>query len=444
MNRFSRRRLLAGLAAGAAAWPIAHLVGGPSRARAGGVAERLIVFYFPDGIAGRSASGDPNVFDAHGGAGGPMLSEILAPLAPFASRCTFVNGLSMGPADEGSHPGGAKKLLTATDGGYGESIDRVLARTVGATTATQHLYLGVQANADSASGDKHISYPSAGITATPEDDPVRAFSRLFTGATPMPPGTSGVDSSILDVASADLADLRARLGATERTKLDLHADALRQVEMRLSSMTMTMGDCSMPSLGLPALDGAALYAPESFASLLEAQTDVMVTAMACGLTRVGVMQCSHHTSELIMSRIMGSSMYDPGYDMRSHQASHYGASHDLTNRLYSSYVQQRTWWVERFASLLAALDARPEGDGTMLDHSMVLLCSEVSDGNTHLHGDMPFVIGGTAGGRIPGGRVLDTGGARHAGLLVSLAQAMGSSMGTFGDTGSGPLSGLLV
>jgi hypothetical protein len=170
----------------------------------------------------------------------------------------------------------------------------------------------------------------------------------------------------------------------------------------------------------------------------------MVTAMACGLTRVGVIQNSVHTSELVMSRIMGSAMYDPSYDMRSHQASHYGSSHNLGDRLYRAYVQQQGWWVDRFAALLGALDAMPEGTGTMLDHSIVLLCSEVSDGNTHLHGDMPFIIGGTAGGCIPGGRVLETGGARHAGLLCGIAQAMGSTISTFGDTGSGPLAGLLA
>ena len=452
--RISRRRLLAGLAGTAAAYPLSRLFGGASVAHAGGAdARRLIVFYFPDGIAGTSQDGEASLWPARNEGGRVALSELLSPLDAFADRCTFVNGLDMGRTDEGSHPGGAKKLLTATDGGNGESIDQLLARTVGARSPYRHLYLGVQANASSASGDKHVSYPSAGISVPPEDDPIRAYERLFGGATP-PPGMTGddvtaVDRSILDTASADLAELRARLGTAERVKLDLHADALRQVEARLAAMGGMMGgggtgDCTAPSLGVGALDAAALYAPESFATLLRAQTELMVTAMACGLTQVGVMQCSHHTSELVMSRIMGSEMYDPGYDMRSHQASHYGARHDRSNRLFNAFVQQRRWWVSRFADLLDALDARRERDGTMLDHSIVVLCSEVSDGNTHLHSDVPFVIGGTAGGRIPGGRVLDRGGHRHGRLWVSVAQAMGSGITRFGDSGDGPLEGLLT
>ena len=107
--------------------------------------------------------------------------------------------------------------------------------------------------------------------------------------------------------------------------------------------------------------------------------------MACGLTKVGVIQGSQHTSELIMSRFRDTEMYDAGFDMRSHQASHYGARHDRSNRLYSDFVKQVNWWVSQYAYLLQQLRARPEGDGTMLDHSVVLLCTEVSDGNTHSH-----------------------------------------------------------
>ena len=79
----------------------------------------------------------------------------------------------------------------------------------------------------------------------------------------------------------------------------------------------------------------------------------------------------------------------------------------------------------------------------MLENSTVLLCTEVCDGNTHLHDDMPFVLAGQAGGCIETGRVFDAGGQRHAGLLASIAHAMGEPVGGFGDTNTGPLAGLL-
>lgn len=443
MIRMPRRAWMGGLLGAAAAWPLGSLLGA-SRARASGRAERLIVFYFPDGIAGRSQDGEPGLFDAREEAGRVVLGELLGPLGAIAAQCTFVNGLNMGAADEGSHPGGAKKLLTATDGGMGESIDQRLARGIGADAPFRHLYLGVQATVGGASGDKHISYPSPGLSTPPEDDPVRAFSRLFAGAGPTSgPDPRAIDRSILDVALADLRDLRTRLGGAERARLDLHAEALREVEMRLAAGS-TIGSCEMPGAELPSIPASELHAPERFDEIVRAQIEVMVTAMACGLSRIGVLQCAHHTSELVMSRIPGTEMFDPGYDMRSHQASHYGARHDRGNRLFTSYLAQRRYFVDRFRMLLEALAARPEGDGTMLDHSVVLLASEVSDGNTHSHHDMPFVIGGRGGGCLAPDRVLAASGRRHAELLVALAQALGEPIDRFGDTASTALPGLLV
>jgi hypothetical protein len=162
------------------------------------------------------------------------------------------------------------------------------------------------------------------------------------------------------------------------------------------------------------------------------------------MTRIGVIQSSYHTSELIMSRFMSTQMYDPSFDMRSHQASHYGASHDLTHREYRAFAQQVKWWVEQYAYLLAQLAARPEGQGTMLDESLVLLCSEIADGNTHLHDDMPFVLAGGGSGTIQTGRTMDVGYRRHGDLFVALAQAMGDGISSFGDASSGPLPGLLA
>lgn len=451
----SRRKLLAGLVGGAAAWPLSRLASsslfpglgdGIARASAGS-ARRLIVFYFPDGVAGRSQDGEGSLWPARYDAGRVVLSELLEPLSDRARDCVFIDGLSMGGTDEGSHPGGAKKLLTATDGGRGESIDQRLARTVGASAPFRHLYLGVQANADSPPSDTRISYSGPEITAAPEDDPVRAFGRLFGEGVMPTPGEDprALDRSILDVASQDLDSLRARVGGAERAKLELHAEALREVEARLAALSggMTGGDCEAPTLGWSGMPSSALHQPENFDQLLRAQIDLTVTAMACGLTKVGVVQCSRHTSELIMSRIPETTFHDPGFDMRSHQASHYGARHDRGNRLFTSFLAQRRYFVDRFRYLLDALAARPEGDGTMLDHSLVLLTSEVSDGNTHSHQDMPFVLAGRGGGCVTTDRVLSHGGRRHGELYVSVARAMGEPMSAFGDSASEPLPGLL-
>ncbi len=452
----NRRQLLAG---GGSALLFGNLLRRKSRRayadHEGERAQRLIVFYFPDGIVGASQSGEPSWWHAYSEGGGVGLPAQLASLEPYKNRCVFFRGLSMGGTDAGSHPGGARKLLTGVDGGNGMSIDRYLASTVGADRPYRHINLGAMANHNGASGDKHISYPSAGVSAPPEDNPAAAFSNLFGDVQPGTGGGTGEPSAkarrrltAIDFAKGDLERLRSDLDDREQAKLSLHLEAFREVELRLGGMGggggSTGTDCSMPYVNLDGVDQGLLYDPARFPAILRAQTDVMVQAMACGLSRVGVIQGSHHTSELIMSRFEGTEMYDPGFDMRSHQASHYGASHDLGHREFRDYVAQRTWWAEQFSYLLQELDARPEGDGSMLDHSLVLLCSEVSDGNTHSHDDMPFILAGGGGGTIRTGQLWQSGYHRHGDMLAALAHAMGEPVGGWGQNSGGPLPGLLV
>jgi len=440
----SRRRLLQLGGAAAITAPLwRHLRAHTTPPRA----KRLIVFYFPDGIVGASQAGEPSLWTPSGGETSFVLPDLLAPLAPYRNSCVFFRGLSMGATDSGSHPGGAKKLLTATDGGNGISIDQHLANSVGSGDPFKLLYLGAQANANNPAGDMHISYVSPGFTTPPDDDPVAVFDRVF-GSTGTTTGGGSNDArnarriSVLDNARAELEALEGQLGATEKAKLDLHLEGVREVETRIQMLGSTTATCTMPSIDATGLDSSVLYAPERFPQILKAQIDIMVQAMACGMTRVGVIQGAHHTSDLIMSRFANTEMFDPGFDMRSHQASHYGANHDLTHREYKAFAQQVKWWVSQYAYLLSQLAARPEDNGTMLDNSLVLLCSEIADGNTHLHDDMPFVLAGGGGGTIRTGRFMDVGYRRHGELLVSIANAMGDAIGSFGDSGFGPLPNL--
>lgn len=410
-----------------------------------GIARRVIFFYFPDGIVGPSQNGDASKFHCSGGEFDFHMPSNLDSLGPWRDRCLFFNGLSLGGTDAGSHPGGAKKLLTAADGGQGESIDQFLSRTAGAGAYWRHLYLGAQANVNGASGDKHIVYPTPGQSMAPQDDPRAAFERLFGGAPSGGTGSAGaVDprrATVIDHVLGELISLRTRLGKIEAAKLDLHIEAAREVEARISAVAPEGlgGSCEEPDLDTAGLQDHELYAPERFPDILRSQIDLTVLAMRCGLTQVGTIQCSHHTSELIMSRFAGTEMHDPGYDMRSHQASHYGSAHDPAKLEYYRFEQQRQWFVGQFSYLLEQLDATPEGDGTMLDHSICVLCSEVSDGNTHSHDQMPFIVAGGAGGYWSTGRLLDYGYRRHADLWITVARAMGQDINRFGWDSSGPL-----
>ena len=431
----SRRRFLSG----AATLPLSGLI---SNAYAQPyTAKRVIFVYFPDGVPGASQSGDSSLWHCSGSELDFSMPAVIEPLVPWKNSCIFFRGLTSGPTDDGSPPGAAKKLLTAVDHGGGESIDQFLGRTVGHNAPWRNLYLGVQANYNNASGDKHIVYPAANTTMSPQDNPAQAFQDLFGSYTPsseqQTEPTYNRRAEILAALEEEARTLRQSLGGIEKDKLDYHISSIQELSTRFDSTeeTASTGEsCIAPYLDTSSIGN--LYDPGSFPAICKAQMDLTILAMECNMTKVATIQLSHHTSELIMSRFSGSEMYDPNYDMRSHQASHYGSNHNWDSREFTAFVQQRKWFVQQYVYLLEQLHARPEGSGTMLDNSIVVLCSEVADGNTHSHYDLPIIISGGGGGSIRGGRLLSMENQSHGDLWAGLAHAMGEPIASFGS-GSG-------
>lgn len=447
-NNTTRRGFLKALGGAALALPFYQMLRSPRAAHANNVAKRVIFFYFPDGVGMPTDNDLATSWHPTGSETNFTLSNQLEPLAPFKDDCVFIRGLTMGGTGAGSHPEGAKKLLTGVDGGNGQSLDQYLAGTVGAQSPWHHLYLGAMSKINRTtprSADSYITYVGPGQTITPEDDPRLAFQGLFGGGGQVPGGEPSAPDprkvSVIDGVLGDLNTLKGQLGGVEAAKLDMHIESAREVEKRikgLGTQPPPSASCDNPSVA--ALLDEDIYNDAMFPEVLRAQIDVMVLAMACGLTKVGTLQASYHTSELIMSRFPNTEMSMPNFDMRSHQASHYGNPGD---QLFTHFKNQRRWWAAQFAYLLEQLRSRPDGDGTMLDTSLVVLCSEVSDGNTHSHDNMPFVLAGRAGGAISTGRLLQYNYVRHSNLLSGIAHAMGQPT-CFGQDCSGPLSGLLT
>lgn len=433
MNALSRRTLLRLLTGSVVGLPLL------GRAQVTPRIKRLIVFYFPDGVpapTGEASRFHPTGTDTHF-----ALPAVLQPLAGLKNDCTFFTGLSLGPNGAGSHPEGAKKLLTGVDGGNGESLDQYLARRVGGSTPFPHLCLGAMATVNNPSSDKFVSYTGPGQTVAPEDNPVRAFTRLFGGGV-TDGGTSAPDDgtgSVLDLVLADLNDLRNRVDAGTQRRLDQHLTAVREVEQRVRATPVPPPtDCQHPTVDLTGVDTNNLFDAARFPAVLCSQMDVLVTAMACGLNRVGVLQASQHTSELMMSAF--PPLARPGFFMRSHEASHYGRSSDAK---FGAYTDQRTWLMSQVAYLANQLRARPEGTGTMLDSTLILACSEVCDGNEHGHDNVPlFLVGGRAAVRT--GRLFNLGYRRHSDLLLTIARAMGEPLTSWGQGGSGVIEGVLL
>jgi hypothetical protein len=429
--KITRRGFVRGLGA-ASVLSTAGLATFVKRARAVPPARALFV-YVPDGCV-------PSRWHATGSERGFTLPDMSSPLEAIRDECVFLDGLSM-YAGGNTHEGGAAKVLTGVSD---ESIDIYLGGAVGAASPFESIQLGVGATFQNGSGS--ISYVG-GTTLLPEDNPLQAFERLF-GA----PGGDDLEAmqrrarraSVLDRVASDVTTLRDRLGGTERVKLDTFLESLEQVERRLAGAgTAACGGTTWNSEGFT--DNPMDYYPrtfhkeENFGLIGKLQMDLMVLALGCGATQIGTLMWSHAVSP---TRLLETTS-----PMGNHDASHCGGP---TTAMADNFAVMKRWFMERFVYLVRALDAVPDEEGTLLDNTVVLLCSELGDSDLHDHHRVPFVVAGGSRLGLTGGRFLDYRGshagenAPHTKLLVSIARAVGAPVDRFGydGHGTGPLEGL--
>ncbi len=394
--------------------------------------KRAVFFFIPDGCI-------PSLFHPTGSEFSFTLSPMTKPLEAVKNRCVFVSGLTMYEGG-GSHEGGVAKVLT---GNNTLSMDVFLGQQIGQSSKFSSLYLGVHGTHE---GNTFFSYLPGNKARTPEDNPVAAFRGIFGTPGGAAAGAADPRASVLDVSRRELASLSARLGSIERAKLDLHMTALREVEQRIqaaSAPTTTGGSCQPATFnreGFTVPEGfngypAIFNREENFELVGKLQMDLAVQALACDVTRVVSIQWSHPVSPTAMAFT--------GSTQRHHDASHYGNPDSSTA---ANFVLLQAYYTGRLAYLINELAKRPDGDGTLLDSTLILLFSELGDSNVHSHDDMPFILAGGAGGALRGGRFLNYPKEAHSKLLVSVANAMDVPINSFGYTGrgTGGLPGLLA
>jgi hypothetical protein len=444
----NRRRLLQGSLLGAAAFPLLDAT--RARGQAGAYPRRLLIFYTPNGTI--DAEWRPT-----GGETDFTFGRILQPLEPFRDKLIVLGGMQMPLADSGfgsHHTRGVGGLLTGRailEGTFesagpptagwasGISIDQHIAKTLAPPTAFRSLELGVHVVDAEVRGRLSYSGPSAPLP--PIESPYAAFDRVFAGVTP---GTTDPSlealrrkrQTVLGLVREELGDARLRVGGEDRLKLDAHLEAIQDIERRLAGPTAPAGGagCTPPALR----QGFDVQLPDQMPLVGQSQMDVLATAFACDLTRIATLQWTHAESDHAFPFL--------GIDQFHHTMSHAGDS-DATAQ--ENLTQINIWYAEQLAYLLGRLASYPEGDGTLLDNTVVLWCNEVGKGNNHEHRDLPFLLAGSCGGHFATGRFVDyqTSGAAghpHNDLLVSLANAMGTADTSFGDPEhcTGPLPGL--
>ena len=420
----SRRSFLRGLAASSLTLPFTRLLNGTAHADEG-VPKRLFIFFTPNGTIPNKLwpTGTQDNFSFNSG-------SIWEPLSTLKDDLVFIKGLEFYNAT--NHEAGMAAMLTNNGGSGTEtnnySLDQVIASHIGGSTRFSSLELGVQTSAWGGSSQTRMSYAGSGVYVTPDDNPSNVYQRMFgellVGAEEATQRRTR-RQSILDINRAQLGELRSRLGAEERIKLEAHTESLAQLENTINAVPQ----CA-PS---EAPDGLVTYNNEDFPDIAQAQMDLAVTALACDMTRVVSLQMSHTVGP-------------PVYTWLGVNEGHHSLSHGADGtHAATDYVTCERWHSEQFASLIQKLKAQPdpESGGSLFDSTLVVWAKELGDGRMHICTDVPFVLGG--GGAFTGGRYLDVGHAYHSKLLVSIAQAFGINIDTFGDpaSGNGGLEGLV-
>ena len=430
----TRRRLIRGIVNGGLALPLSGLLARAAQAQDAAAPKRLICFFIPDGCSQPHwhPSGTETSF---------TLPSMTRTLDGIKSDLVFLRGLNMYSGGS-THEGGCAKVLTATGD---VSIDVFVGQNYKSVTPHASLHLGIAASHEN--GGNYVSFLGKGQPITPEDNPKRAFERLY-GNPAAADQSKNRRLSVLDCAKNDLGGLQSRLGSAERQKLELHMESLRAVERRVNETSTGGGSCANPvwnTQGWTPPDPDNGYPKyhnrdDQFAAVGKLQMDLAVLALQCDLTRSITLQWSHPVSPTSFKSYTG-------VDARHHDSSHFDTNSESSIETFATF---KRWYMDQFAYLVNELRSVTDTDGsTLLDNTLIFVCSELGHSSRHDHEDMPFILGGRAGG-LRTGRLLDYRNSSngqndsHAKLLVSIARAMGIPIDSFGYTGhgEGPLARL--
>lgn len=425
---FGRRRALAalGLGAGALALPFTGLLDRRRIARADAplpTAKRLVVFYTPNGSVHsyRRPLDGQGKFDL-------ASSPVLSPLIPVAEHLVFVDGLQI--PGNAEHEEGQRKMLTNLGGPStrtaGRSVDQFVADELAASTMFRSLELGVQSNVAGGLTHTRMCYAGPDDVVPPDDDPQSVFTRMFSGVSiggdedPEVARMRAHRLAVLDTVERDAEDLRARLGSPEKAKLDQHIDSLHDLAATLQATGLGGPGCQAPDAP-PALD---LFDHANIPTIGKLQMDLLITALACNMTRVGSLQWTYTQNPHVFSWL--------GHSESIHDLSH-GPDEDV-ERL-EQFVAGEIWYAEQFRYFVERLAATPdpENGGSLLDTTLVVWPKEMGDSRFHRNFDVSWVLAGSAEGRFATGSYHRFDDVFHSRMLVTICQAMGIDVETYGD-----------
>lgn len=355
------------------------------------------------------------------------LGKVLHPLQDFRERMVFINGLYNAEALKGNiHSSQTGNLLSGaplSSGGIiksGTSVDQVVAQKIGRQTKLPSLVLGCEKSNPSVHKNysmlysSHISWSSP-TTPTPlEVYPALAFDQLFKDK------TQKGDRSVLDAVLADAKDLRRGISRQDQQKLDEYLNSVREVETRIDRAGHR-GELQgwRPTLSGPNMPRPQDGYPQDIVEHMRLMSDILVLAFQTDTTRVCTLKLNNDHGTLRFPHL--------GVDYMIH--------HLLSHSDSDDWLKVNQFFLEQLAYIARRMDSIQEGARTLLDNSMLMLCSSMRNGQ-HDATRLPVVLLGGGGGRIQGGQNLDYAGnseRQMCRLYLSMMQHMGVPLKTFGD-----------
>jgi hypothetical protein len=358
-------------------------------------------------------------------------SPILKPIERFRDSLVVVSNLDRPPG--GTHAvststwltGAAPKRTESEDFYAGISLDQVAAGLIGKDTVFPSIeiatedqagYIGACDVGYSCAYMSTISWKGPTTPLPMEINPRVVFERMFGR-----PGTPEdrlarmqADQSILDSVRQDVASLQRGLGARDRGRLNEYLEHVREIETRIQrAERQATTEIKVPE--------APIGVPASFEEHVGVMFELMAVAYEADLTRVFTFMMNREASQVVFPNL--------GINEPWHHTSHHGNEPEKLAAL----VKINTWQIELFGRFLDRLQSTPDGDGSLLDHSMILWGSGMSDSNTHSALDVPLLLAGKGNGRMKGDRhLVAPKGTQLANAMLDLAQKWGAEIDRFG------------
>ncbi len=385
----------------------------------------------------------------------PILDPLLS-IPAIASRTTVVKGIRV-PSDANGtsgneHDMGFARMFTGfrlmsvagEPWGAGPSVDQIVAQSWDVDSLALAVTASVVEPYPKPGFDhrRSFSYLAPGVHKIPTLNPIDAYARFFATDTGQSPDVLRAKlarrMSVLDANAAELRDLQARLGSLEKTKLDAHTTAIRQLEAQLST-SLIQSMCAAPPVPMDYRSQPQLLvsSDDAIPALVDAMSSLLATTLACGAARIGTLQLGFAGGKWTFSWT-GST--DQIHNCAHRDTSDAGSSPQNTKNI----VDANRWYAGVVAKIAKQLADTPELDGTTaLDHTLIVWANEFGRGD-HNQTRVPIVlIGGPLADSTGRGKLVDVGEQPFQRLGCTVLRSMGVPADGFGDlTTSGPIAGL--